>query len=49
MDALRAENDNHNKPKYRIIGSLSNSKEFAEAFRCPIGSPMNSKEKCLIF
>uniref|UniRef100_A0A4W4HM99 endothelin-converting enzyme 1 n=1 Tax=Electrophorus electricus TaxID=8005 RepID=A0A4W4HM99_ELEEL len=38
--------DPHSPPKYRVIGTLSNSPDFAEHFQCPLGSPMNSGHRC---
>ena len=33
--------DNHAPRKWRVMGTLSNSKGFQKAFQCPAGSIMN--------
>lgn len=43
---LQIEKDPHSPPKFRVIGSLSNLKEFSQEFNCPTGSPMNPLDKC---
>lgn len=46
---LQIEKDAHAPPKYRVVGSLSNSPEFSKEFNCPPGSPMNPAEKCEVW
>lgn len=41
--------DVHSIARLRSIGALSNNQNFADAFSCPIGSPMNRKKKCNIW
>ncbi|XP_051862451.1 neprilysin-2-like isoform X3 [Drosophila albomicans] len=41
--------DEHTIDKFRIIGALSNSEDFAKAYNCPVGSPMNPNTKCHIW
>ncbi|XP_011861289.1 PREDICTED: neprilysin-like isoform X2 [Vollenhovia emeryi] len=41
--------DVHSTGRLRIIGSVSNSQDFAEAYNCPVGSAMNPEKKCHIW
>lgn len=36
----------HSIERFRVIGPLSNSQDFAKAFDCPLNSPMNPSSKC---
>ncbi|XP_039296930.1 neprilysin-4 [Nilaparvata lugens] len=38
--------DPHAPHRFRVLGSVANSHEFSTAFSCPLGSPMNPKQKC---
>lgn len=46
---LRAVTDSHAPNKYRLIGVVSNSYDFAQDFNCPPDSPMNPKTKCKVW
>lgn len=41
--------DPHSPAKFRVWGTLQNSKEFAETFQCKPGSFMNPKKKCSVW
>ncbi|CAH1396574.1 unnamed protein product [Nezara viridula] len=39
----------HSPGPIRVIGPLSNSKDFSRAYSCPLGSPMNPTSKCSVW
>ena len=39
----------HCPGRYRVLGPVSNFDEFARAFQCPVGSPMNPVNKCVLW
>ncbi|KAG8136248.1 putative Endothelin-converting enzyme 2-like protein [Naja naja] len=41
--------DPHSPDKFRVIGTLSNSRDFLEHFECPIGSFMNPGKYCEVW
>uniref|UniRef100_H3BXR3 Endothelin-converting enzyme 1 n=1 Tax=Tetraodon nigroviridis TaxID=99883 RepID=H3BXR3_TETNG len=38
--------DPHSPPRFRVIGSISNSPEFSQHFGCKADAPMNPRHKC---
>lgn len=47
--ALQIEKDSHSPAKFRVVGALSNLKEFSEVFKCKPGSKMNPRNKCEVW
>ncbi|XP_053161461.1 endothelin-converting enzyme 2 isoform X2 [Hemicordylus capensis] len=41
--------DPHSPDKFRVIGTLSNSRDFVEHFECPVGSLMNPGKHCEVW
>jgi putative endopeptidase len=49
FEKLLAKTDPHSPPHFRVIGPLSNLPEFAEAFSCKPGTPMNPVKRCEVW
>uniref|UniRef100_A0A915K9X5 Peptidase M13 C-terminal domain-containing protein n=1 Tax=Romanomermis culicivorax TaxID=13658 RepID=A0A915K9X5_ROMCU len=41
--------DPHSPGIFRSNGPLSNIQDFASAYNCPVGSPMNPQDKCAVW
>ncbi|CAH1772547.1 unnamed protein product [Owenia fusiformis] len=41
--------DPHSPGKFRVIGTLSNSRDFSEQFNCKKDAPMNPQKKCEVW
>lgn len=39
----------HSPGRFRVIGTLSNSEDFAKEYKCALGSPMNPEHKCSVW
>jgi putative endopeptidase len=39
----------HSPAKFRVIGTMVNSADFAATFNCPVGTPMNPANRCEIW
>lgn len=46
---MQVVNDPHSAPRFRVNGPLSNLPEFAEAFQCKAGTPMNPENRCSVW
>ena len=46
---MHAQTDPHSAARFRVIGTLSNSSEFAKAFSCKAGDKMVSKKACRVW
>ena len=46
---LQIEKDAHSPAKYRVIGALTNLREFGEEFSCKRGSKMSPVERCEVW
>ncbi|XP_039757009.1 endothelin-converting enzyme homolog isoform X2 [Pararge aegeria] len=49
-ESLKSElSDEHSPQHFRAQGALQNNEDFARVWRCPPGSPMNPRQRCVIF
>lgn len=45
----KIKNDEHSPAMFRVLGTMSNLKEFSEDFDCKVGSNMNPEKKCEVW
>ncbi len=41
--------DPHSPSRSRVNGPLSNNEDFVREFKCPVSSPMNRMNKCVLW
>jgi predicted metalloendopeptidase len=41
--------DTHSAAKWRVVGALSNTPDFAKAFRCKAGAKMKPANACVVW
>lgn len=41
--------DNHALNRFRVLGTVVNSRDFSNDFQCQLGAPMNPVEKCEVW
>lgn len=46
---VKIRSSHHSPGQVRVLGPLSNSEDFARAYNCPPGSPMNPTHKCSVW
>ncbi|KAK2709669.1 hypothetical protein QYM36_013370, partial [Artemia franciscana] len=39
----------HSPGRHRANGAVMNNEAFAAAFNCPLNSPMNPEDKCILW
>jgi putative endopeptidase len=46
---VRVKVDPHSPPQFRAVGPLANNPDFATAFHCAAGTPMNPAQRCEVW
>ncbi len=49
IERVLANVDPHSPPRFRVNGPVSNTAEFAAAFQCKAGTPMNPEKTCAVW